>query len=270
MLATDYYMENTINHWSSPYQDSRFHDGIRKAGLQTEVLITKNGDPIFFYGEDNQLVAWEVDCEFNPNDIPDGHKIYKYIHENGNTNSDNDTAQRDNYQTIALMNDQPRFGKRFKRNVIKAQNYNIPTSLKEVVSPDQINIALSQFISNPERRDNIEMEKFTNIVQNLAQTGILRCFVLNNETNDKIVGTAAVLINDTQANLRYYSADKNNNEGHILHYLLINHLFNALSMDIVDLSGYSSSNETDKKLLGINEFKKQIGGSIINFQCFEK
>lgn len=242
--------------WLSPYQDDRFLEAARSTGFNTEKIDLSDGSLRFFSYPGEQLTAWEVDDTVAITEpIPDKYRVYQRTR--------NPTVESDTYSTIALSQNAPRFSQRFLRNTKKAELILSDEAFKELDISD-LALVTAEF-QEPERRDNLDPATFNSFVHNLAEVGLLRCFILDTPQTDGFCAASLVIANDHQANLRFYTANREiNGTGHLLQKKVINHLFKD-GLKIVDQSGYTP-NTTDQKLQGINDFKQQIGGSIVTFK----
>lgn len=257
-------LNNTEYGWHSPYQDTRFNEAAGVAGFNTAVLKADGGQPIFFHGSE-RLTAWEISpnlgCSFL--DHSDNYQIYQLHSEIDEARPSPDDYNETDYYTLVLDQNDLRFTNRFMRNVNKASGSLY--GLVEAETNPQINTAIKSIEPYPERYGKIEIDRFASLIKALARTGILKCFVLKKPSSKTLAGTSFVLLNEEQANLRYYSAARESNAGHLLHYKVINHLFEELSVHIVDQSGVSPPQEIDPVLRGITEFKRQVGGRVLRF-----
>ena len=257
-------MADNITSWNSPYQTEKFSIGIKNAGFETAKAEDCDGNAIYYYGNNDNLIAWEVSSKIDLNTAkpPTNSKIYQF---DGNITQYDIGNYSEDYFTIALEDRANRFNKRFMRNVNSIKN-NETLILEEASTFSDVDLALKKFIPYPERRDGIDIDRYSRIIHSLAEVGIMQCFILRDLTTNSIHGASMVLLSDSQANLRWYSADREKNYGHLLHYLVINRLFNECSKNIVDQSGISSSVTSNNKMAGIDSFKNQTGGSLIRFK----
>jgi hypothetical protein len=248
-----------IQHWDSPYQTEAHYNGLKDAGILVDKLILPDSQIYFDGNESAPLTAWEV----GPNvdiraDILGGRRVFQLA------DTTNGLTNEDSYYTLALHRDADRFSSRFMRNVRKAQNTYPEHRLVIVETPLRIKTAIEAFNEHPNRRDDLETTEFSRRVSSLMGHGAMAVYALQSDEQLPI-GVACVLKSSKQANLRYYSADRQGCAGHLLHYLLIEELFSKQSLDIVDLSGITPVT-TDSKLSGIDEFKRQIGGETLEFR----
>ena len=171
--------------------------------------------------------------------------------------------RNDSYYTLALGALDHRFTNRFMRNVKKAKAAMPLASLELAETDRQLQQALAQFADHPDRRDNIALPDFTRRVKALGEAGAMLTYALLND--GEVIATTCALTSSTQANMRYYTAERTNQAGHLILYSVIEELFANRALDIVDLSGISPVSG-DKKMNGIDEFKYQIGGSVLEFE----
>lgn len=241
--------------WESPYQTPAYYEGLLQAGVPMERVSTPQGD-IYFDCSSETPIAWELaaTAPLDPATLK-GRAAYRLCVS---------SEQRgDSYYTLAVGATDPRFSNRFMRNVKKAKA-GMPHATLELAETDtQLHQALAHFTEFPERRDHIPIPDLYRRIKALGDAGAVLTYALRNE--GVVIATACALKSATQANMRYYSAPRQDNAGHLLQYWVIDDLFTNKALDIVDLSGVSplSDNET---MNGIDEFKRQIGGTTLEFE----
>ncbi len=243
-------------HWTSPYQDARFIEAADNAGLHTNIIETER-DVLYFVGQSNDaLTAWEVSRSIEvPQNLPDHLTVYQQSLE--------PSYADDTYSTIALLASNNRFNPRFMRSVQRAEQKITPEQFREIIELNEIPYLFSAF-KTAEHRGTLDLSTFQRLVVSLAEVGIARCFVIDHPYEERPIGASVVLDNGVQSNLRYYTASREiANTGHLLQFRVINHLFDD-GRSIVDQSGYTTATN-DPKMLGINAFKDQIGGTVYHF-----
>jgi hypothetical protein len=241
--------------WESPYQTPAYYEGLLQAGVPMEKLETPQG-VIYFDCSSAIPTAWELSAT-TPVDLATlkGRAAYRLCASSEQRN--------DSYYTLALGALDPRFSNRFMRNVKKAKAAMPLASLELAETDRQLQQALAQFADHPDRRDNIAQPDFTRRVKALGEAGAMLTYALLND--GEVIATACALTSSTQANMRYYTAERINQAGHLNIYRVVEELFANRALDIVDLSGISPVSG-DKKMNGIDEFKYQIGGSVLEFE----
>lgn len=246
-----------IERWNSPYQTSVYAEGLEAAGVPVEVLNTPDGNIYFSDGPDAKT-AWELDSRFCLDALDHtGRAIYRH------RKTISVSPDIDAYYTLALNLEDINVANRFMRNVRKARA-DMPNSRLEIAETEhQLTAIINSFGAYEERRDGIAMDEFTRRIKSLSEAGALLAYALID--GDVMKGAVCVLKSQTQANLRYYTSERGDGAGHLLHYSVIENLFANRGLDVVDLSGISPSSD-DKKLKGIDEFKQQLGGTIIEFE----
>ena len=241
--------------WNSPYQTREYFEAVKNIGVPMEEVAVNNQQKVYFDGSYNTMIAWEVSADVDTSNIQlDNRVIFQQ--------SEDDHAQdAESYYTL-VISPSSEYSRRFKRSIHKS-NIEIPNATLSIAETrQQIDLAVNFFQQNPERRDNLPMEDFRKYIVALGQVGILTSYVLQNSS--EMLGVAHVLKSDDVVNLRYYSADRIGNAGHLLHHKVIEDIFTNTNIETIDLSGISPFS-TDDKMIRIDEFKNQIGGKVIEF-----
>lgn len=243
--------------WSSPYQSQAYWDALSNEDVPYTTLTYEDGNKIFFDLSVDTPTAWEVahddEEEYR---IPEGYAAYQLCDPAEN-------MHEDSYYTLALTKGDVRFNKRYLRQVKKAYiNINNP-NIQLAETSSQLRAAVSMFDEHPEHRDNLPTEVFRRRITALGGAGVLLAYVLRE--NEQPLGVSFALRTDAQVNLRYYSAARHMGAGHLLHYMSIEDMFTNQNIEVVDLSGVSP-HSSDEKMRGIDEFKNQIGGTLVEFR----
>ena len=251
-------MPFAVDQYCAVSQSSTFMDVMASAGYITSELALKD-EVVYFYGDEQLQVARGVrhDADLSEVVLPDNMQIHQL-------SADADFMLSDAFAaTRVLVQDDDLFSSRLMRNVRKARQLMPNTRLEVAETRDQYTRALAQFALHNERREGMQLERFADIIMKLADAGMARVLVLRNVTQNTDVGTIAVFHNDTQANLRYTTAMRENCAGHLLHVEVIEYLFEA-GFSVVDLSDLEPRPCT-KAEAGVNEFKQQFGGRNVQF-----
>jgi hypothetical protein len=244
--------------WDSPYQTASYHAGLLAAGIDAELLETASG-PVYFDGSGDVPTAWELSSTVSlSTDQLRGRAAFRLC-----SIPSLETPDAHSYYTRVVSAADSRFASRFMRNVRKARQALPQARLEIAETEEQIQKVLAAFDAHPDRRDAMSTAEFSHRILSLLESGSLTAYALVEGSN--VLGSACVLRSPTQANLRYYTAERRGNAGHLLHYEVISQLFEHEAVDIVDLSGISPTTK-DSKLKGIDEFKQQIGGTIVEFE----
>ena len=252
--------------WNSIYQTPEYNEAIAQTGARIDVLTTQGGHKVYFNGTET-LTAWEVDASVDMDtlDLPSDYAAMK-LSEAGPYEAIAWAEDNiDDYYTSALFKHYPDayFSQRFMRNVLKAQKAGV--TLEVVETSSQIEKALDKFTPHEGRRDGLTVDAFRSTVKHLLDASVARAFVTTTPGSTELSGSSVVLLNDTQANMRYYTADRGLPYGHYLHHATIEHLFKETGLEIVDQSGISPPHETDPTFRGVTEFKRQVGGTVLRF-----
>lgn len=226
-------------------------------GLEYAAVSQDNSEELFFDLQGDRPIAWEA---VNP---PNGNTSYLGPSTVYQLSYPSDGVDEDSYYTLALSANEAHFNKRYLRQVKKAQSGMVNPTIQLAEIPSQIRRAVDMFTPHPERRDHLPMSAFQRRIAALSDAGLLLAYVLCDGKD--ALGVSLALRTDTQVNLRFYSAQRQMGAGHLLHYLSIKDMFNSQGIDTIDLSGVSP-HSIDPKLCGINEFKQQIGGDLIEFK----
>lgn len=246
------HMENT---WRSPYQTQEYYNAMLVAGVPMRISKAADGRVIYFDESGNYPIAWEVSADIGAIAVQPGAVIFKQ-------RESSKLMRPDSYYTLAISQSyEP--SKRFKRNVRKGEALAPHASLHIAETSSQIRATVDFFQEFPDRRDGLSMDNFRHRVIALGRAGVLVSYVL--QDGRTTLAVAHTLKSDSIVNMRYYSASRCNNVGHMLHHRVIEEVFTSASTNIIDLSGVSPFS-VDKKMQGIDEFKKQIGGELVEFE----
>jgi len=246
-----------IGSWNSPYQNSAYIEGLQAANIPVDIVKTPDGT-IYFSDGPETPTAWELDIRFSPTTLHmAGRLAYQMCA------APSEPLRAKSYYTLALTPEDTTIANRFMRNVKKANAVMPQAHLEIAETKSQLTTVIGAFEPHRERRDDIPMNDFAQRITALHKAGALLAYALMNGTDN--LGVACVLTSQSQANLRYYTSERANYAGHLLHHYLIEDLFSVKGFDVVDLSGVSPST-TDRKLQGIDEFKKQLGGTVVEFK----
>ena len=245
--------------WKSPYQSEAYWNALSHENLEFTSVPQADGSSVYFDHSVPVPTAWEVSSNHDLV-LPDDESVVYQLCDSLPSGSS------DSYYTLALSSTDARFDNRYIRQVKKARSLFANPILRLAETDAQIETALAQFDNCPERRDGIPMSSFKRRITALTNASLLLSYVLYDQ--DEPLGVSFVLKTDTQANLRYYSAVRDKNAGHLLHFLSIEDLFSQQGIEVVDLSGISPYSD-DQKMRGIDEFKHQIGGACVEFRRTE-
>lgn len=238
--------------WDSIYQKPEYFETMQELGYEGK-SIEIQGKPVYFYYKNNEYIAWETDGTFESCDLLNG-QIYTF------------TAplqyRNDSYITIAINCNNVQYSKRLMRAIKKFKKteaqyqYGFMDILDERV--------FDLFQGREFLYQGMRFEQFKKMVKTLFERKLLKVSYIFDCKQDCYRGAIFVLVSDTIANLRYYYCEKEHNIGHFLHVYTIETLLKEERIEWVDLSGFMLGRDEDLK--GIDEFKSQFGGKIIEFR----
>lgn len=238
--------------WNSIYQSAGYCMAMEESGFPVRKRIIL-GRSVFFYYTAGRYVAWETNLPFVPNLGPD-EIVYNLSNECG--------YQQDSYFTIVIDRENVQYSKRllralkvFKKKASK-YSYGFATALDERM--------FALFENRPFLYSGMNFADFHRMICMLYERKLLKVSYLFDEQEQYYKGVIFMLVHGKIANFRYYYCEKENNLGHFLHMYTIESLLKETEIERIDLSGYSL--KKDKELLGIDEFKCQFGGEIIQFE----
>lgn len=252
--------------WSSVYQQESYHRALESSGVIASKVIEVAGQKIYFMrAPEGSWIAWELRDFDSPTTLPPDHRILTIDQIADYDEIDWTTfSPNHDYATLVATSD-TRPSKRFERGVRKAKNSLL--DFHQADTDSQIKAALD-FIS--ECRDCIDpikdREAFVTLAIALLHESVGQIHIIRDDATDSIQAASLSLTSPTQANLRWYRSTRTNNSGHLLANHLIHHHLQTLDPgSVVNLSGVVSPDTTDKKLVGINEFKRQISNTTVVF-----
>lgn len=254
-------MPHCIEKWESPYQTLAYANALAASDFTVSERTAPGGQAVYFYGDRPEQVAWEVGPHIEVEGL--GISEDQYVYRPAQLV---DEPSPDDYYTRALSAAEVGFSNRFMRNVQRAHRAYPAVALESAVTRRQQSELVAAFDPYPERRDDISPDRFGNAVSSLIGAGAMEAYAMKSPRSKELLGAMCVLRSDTQANLRYYTAQRAECAGHLLHYLTIDRLLGN-GAEIVDLSGISPHSD-DPQLKGIDTFKGQIRSEVVRFQRF--
>lgn len=253
--------------WRSPYQTEGFAYAAARSGFAVSTMKTNIGT-LYFCGTQAQQIAWEAstDTQVFASDLEAGKTCLRHCSAGDGTT----IAPERRYDTLVLSSRTPRFNGRFRRSVGRADKLIKQPALVDLETPEDISAGLHLFDERPECRDHLDRGDFQTLVLNLVNCACMEVLGLAHACENELLGVACVLRNEdgSQRNLRFYVASRERCAGPLLHFLLINRIFDRAPDSLIDLSGMFLAPATDKER-GINEFKRQIGGVPVRFERLE-
>lgn len=241
--------------WNSVYQSAEYCMAMEASGFSVRKR-TALGLPIFFYYTSGRYVAWETNLPATPYIGPD-EIVYNF--------SDKHSLQPDSYFTIVINRNNLKYSKRLLRALrvfekkASQYSYGFAAALDEQM--------FSLFEHRPFLYSDISFMDFRQMICRLYERKILKVSYLFDKKEQYYKGVIFMLVYDKTVNFRYYFCEKENNLGHFLHVYTIETLLKEPDIEQIDLSGYSL--KKDKEWLGIDEFKSQFGGEVIQFERME-
>lgn len=251
-------MNNAINKiltWNSVYQSDEYYIAMKASGFSVRKR-TALGRSIFFYYNSGRYVAWETNLSSAPY-IGSDEIIYNF--------SDKLSYQPDSYFTIVVNRDNLKYSKRLLRALKVFEKKASQYIYGFAVTLDERMFSL--FEQRPFLYSDISFTDFHQMICRLYERKMLKVSCLFDKKEQCYKGVIFMLIYDKTVNFRYYFCEKENNLGHFLHAYTIETLLKEPDIEQIDLSGYSL--KKNKELLGIDEFKSQFGGEVIQFERME-
>lgn len=252
--------------WNSVYQQESFHRALESSGVIASKVIEIGGKKIYFMrATDGSWVAWELDKFDHTDSLPPNHRVLRIDQVADYDEIDwTGFAPNSDFATLITTSDTIP-SKRFVRGVKKAKN--APLSFHQADTDSQIRAALNFVSECGDCIDPIkDREAFEALAIALLHESIGQTHIIRDETTGEIQAASLSVISPNQANLRWYRSMRANNSGHLLASHLIDHHLQTLNPgSVVNLSGVVPPNTEDKKLLSINEFKRQISNTTVVF-----
>ena len=180
--------------------------------------------------------------------------IYNFCNERG--------FRHDSYFTIVIEQKNLQYSKRLLRalKVFDKKAFLYHYGLADAL--DERMFAL--FERRPFLYSGMDFPDFCRMIRRLHERNLLKVSYLFDKHEERYKGVILMLAYDKTANFRYYFCEKENNLGHFLHAYTIETLLQETEIERVDLSGYNL--KQDEKSRGIDEFKYQFGGEVIQFE----
>ena len=238
-----------MNNWNSIYQNKKYYNTMKNLGFDVKLEYINNTE-VFYYLNNGKYIAWETNLKTKIT----SYTMYNFLKVKKNN--------PDSYFTIVINKENLNFCKRFKRSLKKfySSKEKYKYGFMEEFKPE----ILELLVNREEIRDEIDPAKFKEMINVLFANGLLKISFIYDLEESKYKGVICMLVSKNYVNFRYYYSLKENNIGHFLHYFTINKVLFEYGFEYVDLSGYT--NKKSEKFKGIDEFKEQFGGEIIEFE----